>query len=85
MGDTPETYGGSKNYKPPKGDKGDKGAKHPKGDTGKLLDNGLNYQKPCDKDPGYYGMDNMDDQKNQKPMPQPRMPVTEKGKKFTIC
>jgi hypothetical protein len=73
-------------YKNSKGGKlGDSGAKHPKGDTGKLLHNGLNEQAPCTGAPKDYGMDNMSDVKNQKPMSTPRKGVTEKGKKFTIC
>ena len=51
----------------------------------KLLHNGLNEQTPMSGDPKTYGMDNMSDKKNQKPMPTPKQSVTEKGKKMTIC
>ena len=50
----------------------------------KLLDNGLNEQNPIGHDPKQFGMDNMSDKKNQKPMPTPRQGVSEKGKSFTI-
>lgn len=51
----------------------------------KLLDNGLNEQAPISGDPKNYGMDNMSDKKNQKPMSTPKEKVSEKGKSFTIC
>ena len=51
----------------------------------KLLHNGLNEQAGVSGDPKKYGMDNMSDKKNQKPLPTPRQKVAEKGKNFTIC
>lgn len=51
----------------------------------KLLDNGLNEQTPISSDPKADGMDNASDMKNQKPLPNPKKKVTEKGKSFTIC
>ncbi len=50
-----------------------------------LLKKGLSHQEPIKGDPAKYGMDNMSDKKNQKPLGTPRQSVEEKGKKFTIC
>lgn len=50
----------------------------------KLLENGLNEQTPCTGAPKEYGMDNMSDKKNQKPMATPKKNVSEKGKNFTV-
>jgi hypothetical protein len=50
-----------------------------------LLKNGMTEQSTISEDPGKYGMDNMADTKNQKPMPTPKQKVAEKGKSFTIC
>jgi len=51
----------------------------------KLLHNGLNEQNGMSEDPKKYGMDNMSDKQNMKPMPTPKEKVSEKGKNFTIC
>ncbi len=59
------------------------GFKHPW--EGKLLDDGLTGRDPVTGAPKEYGMDNLSDKKNQKPMSTPRKPVTGKGKDFTIC
>jgi len=50
-----------------------------------LLSHGLNERKAMSEDPKTYGMDNMPDPKNQKPMATPKENVSAKGKNFTIC
>ena len=50
-----------------------------------LLKKGLSHQSEITGDPAKYGMDNMSDKKNQKPLSTPRQSVDKNGKKFTIC